>query len=199
MTLREKMAAGELYIAMGDELKKEGLEAEIAKGRELAYAFNTAPPLDEEKRVSLLRELLGGVGENPWVEPPIHFSYGCNIYIGDNFYANFNLVVVDDITVKIGNNVMLGPNVTITATGHPIDPDVRRPGAQFSYPVVIEDDVWVGGCVVIMPGVTIGRNSVIGAGSVVTRDIPANVVAVGNPCRVLRPITEADKHHKPKR
>jgi Acetyltransferase (isoleucine patch superfamily) len=115
--------------------------------------------------------------------------------LGKIFYANFNLVVVDDIEVYIGDNVMIAPNVTITATGHPVDPDLRKGGAQFSIPVKIGNDVWIGSNVVILPGITVGDNSVIGAGSVVTKDIPSNVVAVGNPCKVLREINERDKEY----
>ena len=188
MTIRERMKQGLLYTDLG-----EGLEEERQRCKELIYDYNLTRPGEAEKRKALLRELLGDMGENIWIEPPVRMAYGKNVHIGDSFYANFNLVLVDDIDIYIGNHVMIAPNVTITATGHPVHPELRKNGTQFSIPVRIEDDVWIGANVVILPGVTIGKNSVIGAGSVVTKNIPDNVVAVGNPCRVLREITERDK------
>ena len=188
MTIRERMKQGLLYTDLG-----EGLEEERQRCKELIYDYNLTRPGEAEKRKALLRELLGDMGENIWIEPPVRMAYGKNVHIGDAFYANFNLVLVDDIDIYIGNHVMIAPNVTITATGHPVHPELRKNGTQFSIPVRIEDDVWIGANVVILPGVTIGKNSVIGAGSVVTKNIPENVVAVGNPCRVLREITELDK------
>ena len=188
MTIRERMKQGLLYTDLG-----EGLEEERQRCKELIYDYNLTRPGEAEKRKALLRELLGDMGENIWIEPPVRMAYGKNVHIGDAFYANFNLVLVDDIDIYIGNHVMIAPNVTITATGHPVHPDLRKNGTQFSIPVRIEDDVWIGANVVILPGVTIGKNSVIGAGSVVTKNIPDNVVAVGNPCQVLREITERDK------
>lgn len=184
------MKNGMLYTDMG-----EGLEQERRRCKELLYDFNLTRPSEESLRASLLGELLGGMGRDIWIEPPFHMAYGTNVHIGDYFYANFNLVIVDDIDVYIGNNVMIAPNVTITPTGHPVDPELRRPGNQFSIPVRIGNDVWIGSNAVILPGVTIGDNSVIGAGSVVTHDIPTNVVAVGNPCRVLREISARDKEY----
>lgn len=190
MTIRERMKKGMLYVDNG-----EGLEEERTRCKELLYDYNNTRPREETKRKELLREILGDMGENIWIEPPLHMAYGKNVHIGDYFYANFNLVIVDDIDVYIGDNVMIAPNVTITPTGHPVDPEIRRPGTQFSIPVRIGNDVWIGSNAVILPGVNIGNNSVIGAGSVVTHDIPDNVVAVGNPCRVLRPISERDKEY----
>ena len=188
MTIRERMKQGLLYTDLG-----EGLEEERQRCKELIYDYNLTRPGEAEKRNALLQELLGDMGENIWIEPPVRMAYGNNVHIGDSFYANFNLVLVDDIDIYIGNHVMIAPNVTITATGHPVHPELRKNGTQFSIPVRIEDDVWIGANVVILPGVTIGKNSVIGAGSVVTKNIPENVVAVGNPCQVLREITERDK------
>lgn len=188
MTIRERMKQGLLYTDLG-----EGLEEDRQRCKELIYDYNLTSPGEAEKRKALLRELLGDMGENIWIEPPVRMAYGKNVHIGDAFYANFNLVLVDDIDIYIGHHVMIAPNVTITATGHPVHPELRKNGTQFSIPVRIEDDVWIGANVVILPGVTIGKNSVIGAGSVVTKNIPENVVAVGNPCRVLREITERDK------
>lgn len=190
MTIREKMKNGMLYVDIG-----EGLDEERKKCKELLYDYNNTRPSEEVKRKELLKELLGDMGEEIWIEPPVHMAYGTNVHIGNHFYANFNLVIVDDIDVYIGEHVMIAPNVTITPTGHPVDPEIRKPGTQFSIPVRIGNDVWIGSNVVILPGVNIGDNSVIGAGSVVTHDIPENVVAVGNPCRVLRKINERDKEY----
>jgi len=190
MTIREKMKNGMLYVDTG-----EGLDEERKRCKELLYDYNNTRPSEEVKRKQLLKELLGDMGEEIWIEPPVHMAYGTNVHIGNHFYANFNLVIVDDIDVYIGEHVMIAPNVTITPTGHPVDPEIRKPGTQFSIPVRIGNDVWIGSNVVILPGVNIGDNSVIGAGSVVTQDIPENVVAVGNPCHVLRKINERDKEY----
>jgi galactoside O-acetyltransferase len=189
MTIREKMKAGHLYTDLGEGLK------ERERCKELTYDYNLTRPREAERRRDLLKQLLGSCGNSIWIEPPVHMAYGRHVHIGDGFYANFNLVLVDDVDIYIGNNVMIAPNVTISLTGHLVHPDLRRGGTQFSVPVRIGDDVWIGSNVVILPGVTIGNNSVVGAGSVVTRDIPENVVAVGNPCRVSRPIDERDKEY----
>lgn len=190
MTIREKIKNGMLYVDVG-----EGLDEERKRCKELIYDYNNTRPNEEMKRKDLLKKLLGAMGEDIWIEPPVHMAYGTNVHIGNHFYANFNLVVVDDIDVYIGEHVMIAPNVTITPTGHPVDSDLRRPGTQFSIPVRIGNNIWIGSNVVILPGITIGDNSVIGAGSVVTHDIPENVIAVGNPCRVLRNINERDKEY----
>jgi len=190
MTIRERMKKGLLYTDLG-----EGLDEERLRCKELLYDYNNSRPSEETKRKELLRKILGDMGEDIWVEPPVHMAYGTNVHIGNHFYANFNLIIVDDIDVYIGEYVMIAPNVTITATGHPVDSNLRRPGSQFSIPVKIGSDVWIGSSVVILPGITIGDKSVIGAGSVVTHDIPENVIAVGNPCRVLRTIDEHDKEY----
>ncbi len=190
MTIREKIKNGMLYVDVG-----EGLDEERRRCKELLYDYNNTRPNEEVKRKDLLKKLLGDMGEDIWIESPVHMAYGTNVHIGNHFYANFNLVIVDDIDVYIGENVMIAPNVTITPTGHPVDSDLRRPGTQFSIPVRIGNNVWIGSNVVILPGITIGDNSVIGAGSVVTHDIPENVVAVGNPCHLLRKINERDKEY----
>jgi len=190
MTIREKMKNGLLYTDCG-----EGLDEERIQCKELIYDYNLTRPSEHDKRKKLLKKILGDMGENVWIETPVHMAYGKNVHIGNCFYANFNLVPVDDIDIYIGNNVMFAPNVTITPTGHPVYYNLRKNGAQCSIPVKICDDVWIGSNVVILPGVTIGKNSVIGAGSIVTKDIPENVVAVGNPCRVLREINEHDKEY----
>lgn len=188
LSMREKIKQGKLYTDMC-----EGLPEERLRGKELMYEFNHTRPSEVEKRTALLQAIFGKIGDNPWVEPPIHFSYGSNIYIGANFYANFNFTIVDDHRVTIGDNVLIAPNVTISVTGHPVHHELRKSGEMYSFPVTIGNNVWIGSQVVINPGVTIGENSVIGAGSVVTKDIPANVVAVGVPCKVLREITDRDK------
>lgn len=197
MSLKEQIESGKVFTEYGhtaqeDQEYEKIIEAQRRKSKQLCFRYNQIDPMDEEGREKLVRELLGGTGEALWLEAPIHFAYGCHTTVGDQFYSNFNLTVVDDGRVSIGNSVMFGPNVTISTTGHPVHPYYRMRGAHFSLPVVIEDGVWIGANVVVMPGVTIGKNSVIGAGSVVTRDIPENVVAFGTPCRVIRPITDAD-------
>ena len=189
MTIKEKMEAGMLYTDVG----VEELAAERARCQELLYEYNHTRPSETQRRTQLLEELLGDVGRDAWIEPPFHLAYGSGTHIGDFFYANFNLVIVDDIDVFIGDHVMIAPNVTISVTGHPVHPALRQDGSQFSLPVHIGNDVWIGSGAVILPGVHIGEGSVIGAGSVVTRDIPAGVVACGAPCRVMRPITERDR------
>lgn len=197
MSMKEQMENGKVFVEFGhaseeDQAYERLLDERRRRSKSLCFQYNQTDPMNEEQRGKLIRELLGGAGKTPWLETPIHFAYGCNTNVGDHFYSNFNLTVVDDVSVTIGNCVMCAPNVTISTTGHPVHPYYRTRGAQFSLPIVIEDNVWIGANVMIMPGVTIGKNSVIGAGSVVTHDIPANVVAFGTPCRVIRPITDAD-------
>lgn len=198
MSLEQQMKTGKLYIEYGhsspeDKAYEKVIEEQRKRGKDLVFEYNHTRPSDYKKKQELLKEILGGMGEEIWIESPVAFSYGCNTYLGHHFYANYNLVIVDDCDVRIGNYVMCAPNVTIAATGHPLAPEFRRKGAQFSLPVQIGDDVWIGANVAIMPGVTIGNNVVIGAGSVVTRDIPDNVVAFGSPCKVVREITDYDK------
>lgn len=190
MSVREKMHTGQVYYC-----DDQSLIAEQQACLEILYDFNHCRPSQFVQRDELLRTLLGSVGKECYIEPPLRANWGKHTYIGDNFYANFNLTLVDDTTITIGNHVMFGPNVVLTTAGHPVDPDRRRNVAQFNIPITIEDNVWIGANVVVLPGVTVGENSVIGAGSVVTKDIPANVVAVGNPCRVLRDISARDKEY----
>lgn len=190
MSIRDRLKAGKLFTDMG-----EGLPQERLRGKELMYEFNHTRPSEVEKRERLIREMFATVGENAWIEPPIYFSYGSNIHIGKNFYANFNFTIVDDYTVTIGDNVLIAPNVTITVTGHPVHHELRKSGEMFSFPVTLGNNVWIGSNVVINPGITIGDNSVIGAGSVVTKNIPPDVVAVGVPCRVIRNINERDREY----
>ena len=190
MSMRDRMKAGKLFTDMC-----EGLPEERLRGKELMYEFNHTRPSEIKKREKLIREMFATVGENAWIEPPIYFSYGSNIHIGKNFYANFNFTIVDDYTVTIGDNVLIAPNVTITVTGHPVHHELRKSGEMFSFPVILGNNVWIGSNVVINPGITIGDNSVIGAGSVVTKNIPPDVVAVGVPCRVIRNINERDREY----
>ncbi len=188
MNQKERMLAGLPYQAWKDGLAEERLEC-----RKKVYRFNHLDPENQEEADRLLREIFGKTGENIGVEPPIHFDYGKNTEVGDNFFANFNTVILDVAKVTIGKNVMFAPNVSIYTAGHPVHPDSRNSGYEYGIPVTIGDNVWMGGNAVVLPGVHIGNNVVIGAGSVVTKDIPDNVIAAGNPCRVIREITEADR------
>lgn len=190
MTAKEKMKSGEVYFCTDEALMKEQTAC-----LEKLYDFNATHPSEGKKRAALLKELLAEVGENCYVEPPLHANWGCHTHFGKNVYANFNLTLVDDTDIFVGDSVMFGPNVTVATAGHPIDPALRLKVGQFNIPVRIGNNVWIGANSVILPGITIGDNSVIGAGSIVTKDIPENVVAVGNPCRVLRPISERDKEY----
>lgn len=200
MSLENNMKSGKLYKEFGhkdpEDIKYEKvIEEQRMNCKELVYDYNRLRPKDIENKNRLLKKILGRIGKNSWIEEPCHFSYGVNTYIGDNFYANFNLAVVDDGEVRIGDNVMFGPNITLSTTGHPIYEEYRRGGTQFSIPIVIGNDVWLGANIVILPGVTIGNNVVIGAGSVVTKDIPDNTLAYGNPCQAVREINEYDREY----
>ncbi len=188
MTPMEKMLNQQLYFCTDEEMADQQTQA-----LETLYDFNQTRPSEKEKRQELMKKLLAEVGENCYIEPPLHANWGRYTHLGNNVYANFNLTLVDDTHIYIGNSVMIGPNVTIATAAHPILPSLRRKAAQYNLPVHIGDNAWIGAGAIILPGITIGENSVIGAGSVVTKDIPANVVAVGNPCRVLRPIGPEDE------
>ena len=179
MDMKERMNSGELYIDSG-----YGLPQQRLMGKARAYEYNHSHPFNQELRNDIIQRMFARVGKECWIEPPINFAYGTHISIGDNFYANFNLTLVDDAEITIGNNVMFAPNVTISTAGHPIHPDLRHTQQQFSLPVVIEDGVWLGTGVIINPGVTIGKNSVIGAGSVVVDSVPDNALVVGEKARV---------------
>lgn len=171
------------------------LMAEQNQCLERLYDFNHTRPSESEKRKALLGKLFAEVGKDCYIEPPLHANWAKHTHLGNRVYANFNLTLVDDTYIYIGDNVMIGPNVTLSAAGHPIDPDMRKKEAQFNIPIHIGKNVWIGANSVVLPGVTIGENSVIGAGSIVSRDIPANVVALGNPCRVMRSIGARDKEY----
>lgn len=191
MTDKEKMHTGDLYYPTEDEIMAEQLLC-----LEKLYDFNLTRPTEQAKRYEMLRGMLAEIGENCYIEPPFHANWGGkHVHFGKDVYANFNLTLVDDTHIFVGDGVMFGPNVTVATAAHPISPEIRRRGYQYNLPVRIGKNVWIGAGAVILPGVTIGENSVIGAGSVVTKDIPDNVVAVGNPCRVLRPISDRDREY----
>ena len=189
MTEREKIHSGDIYYPSGDEIMVEQLGY-----LDLMDEYNRTPRRLQKQRQEMLKQLFAEVGENCYIESPYFANWGGHhVHLGSNIYANAGLKLVDDTHIYIGDCTMLGPNVVLATAGHPIDPDLRRMGLQYNMPVRIGKNCWLGAGVIVMPGITIGDNSVIGAGSVVTRDIPANVVAVGNPCRVLRPISEHDR------
>ncbi len=191
MTDKEKLHSGEIYYPSGDEIMTEQL-GYVNK----LYDFNMTRPTELDKREEMLREMFAEIGENCYIEPPLHSNWGGHhVHFGNNVYANFNLTLVDDTHIYVGDCTMIGPNVTIATAGHPILPELREKAYQFNQPVHIGRNCWLGAGVVVLPGITIGDNSVIGAGSIVTKDIPANVVAVGNPCRVLREINEHDREY----
>lgn len=200
MAFIDKMKRGELYDCSFDEVP-DGLNKTLYKCRELVYDFNISRPSQEKKRAKILKKLFAEVGENCYIEPPLHANWGCNMHVGKNLYANFSLTVVDDADIYIGDDVMIGPNVILDTGTHPVCPELREKVYQFNLPIHIGNRVWIGAGAIVLPGVTIGDNSVIGAGSVVTKDIPSGVVAVGNPCKVLRPINEYDYeyYHKGKK
>jgi maltose O-acetyltransferase len=184
MTMRERIAGGKLFTDYC-----EGLPEDRTNAKRRMTAFNATGPGDLEERLRLMTEIFGKETK-AWIEPPFYFCYGTNIEIGEGSYINFNCNFVDDTKIIIGKKVMFGPAVTIATVGHPINPSLRE--YMYADAVKIEDNCWIGAGVTICPGVTIGENSVIGAGSVVTKDIPANSIAVGNPCKVVRAIDERD-------
>jgi acetyltransferase-like isoleucine patch superfamily enzyme len=188
MSEQEKMISGQLYNSTDEKLSEQRIKA-----KKLCRQYNNLEPDNYEERKSILKELLGKTKENFWIEPNFWCDYGYNIEIGENFYSNHNLVILDPAKVTFGDNVFIAPNCGFYTAGHPIDAELRNQLLEFAYPITVGNNVWFGGNVVVLPGVTIADNVVIGAGSVVTKDIPANVVAVGNPCKVLREITEEDK------
>lgn len=190
MTEKELMLSEQLYIAQDKELAIDN-----AKSRKLTGLINTSTEEQPEYRRQLFRELFQSIGENFWIEPPFRCDYGCHISIGNNFYANYDCIIIDVCDVNIGDNVFLGPRVCIYTAGHPIDAVVRNMQLEYGKKITIGNSVWIGGNTVINPGVSIGDDVVIGSGSVVTKDIPSGVVAVGNPCRVIRKITEEDKKY----
>ena len=189
MTNAEKMHLTMLYDPADGDIVEEQTAC-----LDRLYDFNHTRPTEQEKRQALMKEMFAEIGENCYIEPPFHANWGGkHVHFGKNVYANFNLTMVDDTHIYVGDFTMFAPNVTVATAGHPIDPALRERALQYNAPVHIGRNCWIGAGALIMPGVTIGDNTVIGAGSVVTKDIPSGVVAVGNPCRVMREITEHDR------
>jgi len=187
--MQEKMHTGECYLPGDSEIMREQ-----EKCLELLYDYNHTRPGEHEKRQELLSRMFAELGEGCYIEPPLHANWGGRYcHFGKNVYANFNLTLVDDTHIYVGDYTLLGPNVTLTVGGHPILPSLREQAYQYNAPIHIGRNCWLGAGVIVLPGVSIGDNTVVGAGSVVTKDLPANVVAVGNPCRVLREIGERDR------
>lgn len=189
--MKERLHTGEIYLPGDDEILEEQFQCQ-----EKLYDYNQTRPSEGEKRSKLLKEMFAEIGDGCYIEPPLHANWGGHfVHFGKNIYANFNLTLVDDTHIYVGDATMFGPNVTIATAGHPILPELREQAYQYNMPVRIGKNCWLGAGVIVMPGVTIGDNTVIGAGSIVTKDIPANVVAVGNPCRVMREIGEHDREY----
>ena len=190
MNHKERMLANLPYKAWLDGLSEERMAC-----KRKIFEYNNLPPEENQKKMALIKDILGKTGEWLNIEAPFHCDYGYNIEVGEDFFANYNFIVLDVGKVKIGEHVQCGPNVSIYTAGHPLHPDSRNSGYEYGIDITIGDNVWIGGNSCIMPGVTIGKNVVIGAGSVVTKDIPDNMIAVGNPCKVVREITEEDRDY----
>lgn len=190
MDYQEELHGGGLYMPHEELIRDQTIWLDRL------YDYNHTRPTEGKKREQMLREMFAEIGEGCYIEPPLHANWGGRfVHFGSYIYANFNLTLVDDTHIYVGDNTMFGPNVTVASAGHPILPELREQAYQYNVPVRIGRNVWIGAGTVIVPGITIGDNAVIGAGSVVVKDIPANVVAVGNPCRVLRPIDEHDREY----
>ena len=185
---KEKMLSGKPYKSFGEELLGERQYA-----KEFVFDFNNSRPAEIGTRNDIVKKLFGKTGKTFFIEPPFRCDYGYNIEIGENFYANYNCIILDCAKVIIGDNVLFAPNVSLYTAGHPIHYTIRNHEIEYAFPITIGNNVWIGGNVVINPGITIGENTVIGAGSIVTKNIPANVIAVGNSCKVLRQISDEDK------
>lgn len=189
--MKNRMHTGELYLPTDKEIFEEQV-----KCLDRLYDFNQTRPTELEKRAKMLGEMFAEIGEGCYIEPPFHANFGGkHVHFGKNIYANFNLTLVDDTHIYVGDYTMFGPNVTVASAGHPILPELREQAYQYNMPVHIGKNCWLGAGVIVLPGVTIGDNTVVGAGSIVTKDLPSNVVAVGNPCRVLREINDRDKEY----
>lgn len=188
MNEKQKMLNGYIYKPFMDD----GLTQDRFSAKTLCFEFNNTPPAELEKRKLIIKKIFGKTKENFHIESNFYCDYGYNIEIGENFYVNHNCVILDCAKVKFGDNVFIAPNCGFYTAGHPLDKEMRIGGEEFAYPITVGNNVWIGGHVCVMPGVTIGDDTVIGAGSVVTKNIPSGVVAVGNPCRVLREITQDD-------
>lgn len=191
MDIKEKMHSTQLYNPGDAELVKEQ-----TKCLDRLYDFNMTRPTEEKKRQELLKEMFAEIGESCYIEPPFHANFGGkHVHFGSHIYANFNFTTVDDTHIYVGDYTMFGPNVVLATAGHPINAELRQKGYQYNAPIHIGKNCWLGSGVLVLPGITIGDNVIIGAGSVVTKDIPSNVVAVGNPCKVLREVSEHDKEY----
>ncbi|MBV7272103.1 sugar O-acetyltransferase [Clostridium sp. PL3] len=190
MTEKEKMLNGKPYKSFGEELLNERQYA-----KEMLFDYNNLRPGEIDKRNEIIKKLFGTTKKSFFIEPPFRCDYGYNIFIGENFYANYNCTILDCAKVTIGDNVLFAPNVSLFTAGHPIHFEPRNEGIEYAFPITIGNNVWIGGGVIINPGVNIGDNVVIGSGSIVTKDIEANSIAVGNPCRVIGKITDEDKQY----
>jgi hypothetical protein len=184
MSEKDKQHTGEVYFPGDPEIFKEQIQYQ-----EKLYDYNQTRPSEQEKRTNLLKEMFAEIGEDCYIEPPFHANFGGHhCHFGKNVYANYNLTAVDDTHIYVGDNTMIAPNVILASAAHPLDPEERRKGYQYNKPVHIGKNCWLGAGVIVVPGVSIGDDTVIGAGSVVTKDIPSGVVAVGNPCRVIKEV-----------
>ncbi|MFT5435543.1 MAG: maltose O-acetyltransferase [Ulvibacter sp.] len=182
---KQKMIAGELYNALDKELSQERIQARL-----LLKELNDSREDEGSKRLEILKELIPNKGKNLWIQPPFYCDYGYNMVVGKNVYFNFNCVVLDVMLVKIGSRTLIGPNVQLYTATHPMNAKERASLLESAKPIIIGEDVWIGGSTVVCPGVTIGDRTVIGAGSVVTKDLPADVFAAGNPCKVIRELKQ---------
>lgn len=191
MDIREKQHSGQLYLPGDPELQKEQLQC-----LDKLFEFNQVRPSDLERKTALLKEMFAEIGEDCYIETPFHANWGGrHVHFGKKIYTNFNLTMVDDTHIYVGDYCQIGPNVVLATAGHPICPELRERAYQYNAPIRIGCNCWLGANVVVVPGVTIGANVVVGAGSVVTRDLPDNVVAVGNPCRILREVNDRDREY----
>ncbi|WP_216596694.1 sugar O-acetyltransferase [Jeotgalibaca dankookensis] len=191
MNHEERMHTGDLYLPNDEELMKKQLQH-----LDRLYDFNQTRPTEQDKRQQMLKEMFAEIGEGCYIEPPFYSNFGGkHVHFGKNIYANFNLTLVDDTHIYVGDYTMFGPNVVVATAGHPILPELREKSYQYNSSVHIGKNCWIGAGVIILPGITIGANVVIGAGSVVTKDLPDNIVAVGNPCRILRKVNQHDEEY----
>lgn len=187
--MKDRMHTGELYVSGDAEIMKGQLEC-----LDRLYEFNSTRPTEMEKRKRLMKEMFAEVGERCYIEPPFYSNFGGkHVHLGEYVYCNFGVTMVDDTHIYIGDHTMIGPHVTLATAGHPIMPELRELGYQYNMPIHVGKNCWIGAGVVVLPGITIGDNVVVGAGSVVTKDLPDGVVAVGNPCRILRKVDERDR------
>ena len=189
--MKNKLHTGELYLPNDPDIMREQESC-----LELQYDYNNTRPSESAKRTELMSRMFAEIGEGCYIEPPLHANWGGHhVHFGKNIYANFNLTLVDDTHIYVGDNTLFGPNVVLATAGHPLMPELRAKGYQFNAPIRIGKNCWLGAGVMVMPGITIGDNTVVGAGSIMTKDLPSGVLAVGNPCRVLRTIGEHERQY----